>query len=88
MQVNKGIFFGLLCFLNFVGDSVAEVDDIGAFPEELSDEFLEYLGEYENIDGEWIDPYEFAEVLEEMANLGKVAARATGQEEVADEKHQ
>lgn len=39
--------------------------------EALTAEFLEYLGEYEQFGDEWVDPYTFAENLEEMAQLGK-----------------
>ncbi len=37
----------------------------------LSEQFLEYLGEYEQIDGEWVDPLSFAESLEQMAQIGQ-----------------
>ena len=37
----------------------------------LNDDFLEYLGGYQQVDGEWVDPVEFAESLEQMAQLGQ-----------------
>lgn len=37
----------------------------------LTAEFLEFLGEYEQFGDEWVDPYSFAENLEQMARLGK-----------------
>ena len=43
----------------------------GQAEEALTAEFLEYLGEYEQFGDEWVDPYSFAENLEELAKLGK-----------------
>lgn len=35
--------------------------------EELSEEFLEYIADYENVDGDLVDPIDFAEDLETLA---------------------
>jgi len=39
-------------------------------PEEA---FLLYLSDYQKVDGEWVDPAEFAQQLEQMASIGKSA---------------
>ncbi len=57
----------LCCFLlAFVGMTYAQ--------EELSSEFLEYLSDYETVDGELVDPTEFAEALEELSTSSQQAA--------------
>lgn len=52
-------------------------------PEEA---FLMYLSDYEKVDGEWIDPGEFAQQLEKMAEIGKSKNAVAKPVEVRDEK--
>jgi hypothetical protein len=70
----------LLSVLLFVGTSVLLAQDA---PDEA---FLMYLSDYEKIDGEWIDPGEFAQQLEKMAEMGKAEKTAEKPAEVVNEK--
>ena len=48
--------------------------------------FLLYLSGYEKVDGEWVDPAEFAQQLEKMAEIGKHKNASDKPAEVHDEK--
>lgn len=52
-------------------------------PEEA---FLMYLSDYEKVDGEWVDPGEFAQQLEQMAEIGKARKASEKPAEVVNEK--
>jgi hypothetical protein len=52
-------------------------------PEEA---FLMYLSDYEKVDGEWIDPGEFAQQLEQMAEIGKARKTSEKPAEVVNGK--
>lgn len=52
-------------------------------PEEA---FLMYLSDYEKVDGEWVDPGEFAQQLEQMAEIGKAKKASEKPAEVVNEK--
>lgn len=85
MPASKWVLLSMVISLLCASKSYALGEEETASAQVLSDAFLEYLGDYENIDGEWVDPYEFAEVLEEMANLAKVATRKRDDGEVSSE---
>jgi len=70
----------LMTALLFVGTGVLLAQDA---PDEA---FLMYLSDYEKIDGEWIDPGEFAQQLEKMAEIGKAKKASEKPAEVVNEK--
>ncbi len=79
MRVNRRI--GLCLLLLGIGYAA-----VIAAQEALSEEFLEYLGNYEQVGGEWVDPFEFAQALEQMANLSKASATNSEIAEKVDSK--
>lgn len=49
--------------------------------------FLLYLSDYQQVDGEWVDPTEFARQLEQMSKIGKTKKDSGNKSaEVRDEK--
>jgi len=70
----------LMSALLFAGTGVLLAQDA---PDEA---FLMYLSDYEKVDGEWIDPGEFAQQLENMAEIGKAEKAAEKPAEVVNEK--
>lgn len=74
----KSLVTGLMVVLTVAAASVQA-------EEALSAEFLEYLGEYEQFGDEWVDPYSFAENLEDMARLGKDQHKPAEQADVGQQ---
>lgn len=70
----------LLMMISLAGTGVLLAQDA---PEEA---FLMYLSDYEKVDGEWVDPGEFAQQLEQMAEIGKAKKANEKPAEVVNEK--
>ncbi len=75
MPVNRVLIVGALLLLS----SYLLAQEV------LSEQFLEYLGDYEEIDGEWIDPLEFAETLEKMSSSNPEADDKDTRQEATSE---
>ena len=60
--------------------SLSAVASVLLAQDSSSEAFLLYLSDYQKVDGEWVDPTEFALQLEQMANIGKAAIGKTKQD--------
>jgi len=71
--------------------SLSAVASVLLAQDSSSEAFLLYLSDYQKVDGEWVDPTEFALQLEQMANIGKATIGNTKQDsdkKSAEVKHE